>query len=247
MKNIRNIVYVMLSILSMSVYGQHANMDVFRQFSSEDVFYNLEETFYYWMFHKGYAREEAPVLQTKTVNNALFQAWLAKEKVYADSIDSAYTARLKVESKRLADRGYITNLDLTYDIDRRRIESYLEKWNNDINKIVSYGGTNNDRKAWVNRYNCIKQAIDVVHDGHEPSGSKHAYYIDVISEIQDWHTRLKLFLMSLVCGRDLRKDYEKLHSEDVNVFQRRRVVLDCLASRTMRLEDYGRSRTAKKE
>ena len=43
-----------------------------------------------------------------------------------------------------------------------------------------------------------------------------------------------------------RKDYEKLHSEDVNVFQRRRVVLDCLASRTMRLEDYAKSRMNKK-
>ena len=40
------ILYVLFGLFSLSVYGQHANMDVFRQFSSEDVFYNLEETFY---------------------------------------------------------------------------------------------------------------------------------------------------------------------------------------------------------
>lgn len=61
---LRILSYLIFLLIPLSVFGQHANMDVFRQFSSEDVFYNLEETPYYWLFHKGYAREEAPVLQT---------------------------------------------------------------------------------------------------------------------------------------------------------------------------------------
>lgn len=233
----RKIIYIIMSILTLSVFGQHNNWDVFRQFSSEDNVYNLTETEYYRIFHKNYINSRAPYLQSKSVQNVLFQAWATKEKQYADSIDSAYTARNKIELKRMVDRS----IDGVYLIDQNKLESAMDKWNKDINKIVSYGGTSSDRKVWLSRYNCIKQAISVVHDGHEPSGSKHAYYLDVISEIQDWHTRLKLFLMSLVCGRDLRKDYEKLHSEDVNVFQRKRVVLDCLASRTMRLEDYSKN------
>ena len=239
----RKIIYIIMSILTLSVFGQHNNWDVFRQFSSEDNVYNLTETEYYRIFHKNYINSRAPYLQSKSVQNVLFQAWATKEKQYADSIDSAYTARNKIELKRMVDRS----IDGVYLIDQNKLESAMDKWNKDINKIVSYGGTSSDRKVWLSRYNCIKQAISVVHDGHEPSGSKHAYYLDVISEIQDWHTRLKLFLMSLVCGRDLRKDYEKLHSEDFNVFNRKRIVMDCLASRTMRLEDYARSRTAKKE
>lgn len=241
--NLRNILYMFLGLFSLSVFGQHANYDVFRQFSSEEDIFNLSENFYYTLFHKSYIRGEAEVINSKVVQNALFQAWLAKEKQYADSIDTAYTSRSKIEAKRFTDR----KIDLTYDIDRQKIESSLEKWNNDINKIISYGGTNTERKVWLSRYNCIKQAINVVHDGNEPSGSKHAYYLDVINEIEDWHTRLKLYLMSLICGKDLRKNYEKMHSGDIQIFRRKRVVVDCLASRTMRLEDYSRSKMLKKE
>lgn len=240
--NLRKILYIVIGLFSTTAFGQHANRDVFRQFSSEENIYNLVNTEYYQFFHKHYVNEEALVLQSKTSQNAFFQAYLAKEKVYADSIDSAFTARNKIELKRVADR----KIDLTYETDAGSILTALEKWNKDINKIVFYGGSSADRKVWLNRYNCVKQAIEVASSGNEPSGSKHTYYLSIINEIKDWHTRLKVYLMSLVCGRDLRKDYEKIHSEELTMFNRKSTLINCLASRVMRINEYAKTKTIKK-
>lgn len=237
------ILYVLFGLFSLSVSGQHNNEWVFRQFSSEEQIYMLQNDWYYKLFHKDYINNKAPVYNTKTLQNITFQSWLAHEKNYADSIDTAYTARWKVEQKRLIDR----QVDLVYEsVDRVNIESAMSKWNSDINKIITYGGTSNERKVWLTRYNCIKQAVTVVHEGNEPSGSKHTFYLDLLNEIDDWHTRLKLYLMSLVCSTDLRKSYEALHKGDLKVLKRSRILVNCQASRIMRLEDYARSKMQKK-
>ena len=223
-------VFLMFSALA---YGQHRNEDVFMQLQCEEADGIVYGT-YYDFFHKNYMNNTAPYLNGKLVQNGLLTMHLKSEKIYADSIDSTYNARYKVDFllRHVADR----QVDLSYLIDKASLEKALEKWNKDIRKIVLYGGSPDERKIWQGRYNCLRSAIETVNRGNEPSGSRHAFYMDMLSDIEVWHNRLKIFLMGLVSHRDMRKAYEV--KDSLPALRRGRIITACQAARVIRLHDY---------
>lgn len=235
------VIFVIGIVLSscLTVFGQHANYGLLKQLQAEEID-GIVWSSYHDFFHKHYMNETAPFINGKALRKTESGISLKYEKVYADSIDSAYTARMKVdyEQRHLVDR-------LVDPIERLGLSGYgklmdaMQKWNDDINKITSYKGSTKEKKLWLSRYLCIKQSIETVKNGHEPSANRQNLYSELLNDVQMWHNRLKVYLMGLVCHRDFRVMYENMDS--LGVLARGRTIMVCQAERTLRLHDFANS------
>ena len=220
------------------VFGQHANYELMEQLQAEEID-GIVWSSYHDFFHKHYMNETSKLINGKALRKRESGYYLTYEKAYADSIDSAYTARMRVdyEQRHLVDR--LTNPLEHFMSGYGKLMDAMQKWNDDINKITSYKGSTKEKNLWLSRYLCIKQSIETVKNGHEPSANRQNLYSELLNDVQMWHNRLKVYLMGLVCHRDFRVMYENMDS--LGVLVRGRTILECQAERTLRLHDFANS------
>ncbi len=137
----------------------------------------LTPAFYYNLFHSSYQKTAAE--QNKSTYRAEAFAGLYEQRDDAENIDSALTKRAEIEALNVADR----EADLAWLAEKAKINNQMERFNNNINRIVFCGGSVEDRKRWVEIYNAFEMAANVVRDAYEPNAQRKQAYLDLYADI----------------------------------------------------------------
>ena len=103
------------------------------------------------------------------------------EQDLAEKVDSDYTKRAKVEAINIVSRSSAS--DLSWVLEKSKLDGKMEIFNKNINNIVSYGGSPNDYQSWRNLYNCFETAIKITHESYQDLGKRKKEYLAIYQDV----------------------------------------------------------------
>ena len=103
----------------------------------------LTPAFYYDVFHNSYQKSAAAKNKLGFRTLAGVAAWQQIED--ADSVETSMKKRAEIEALNIADR----QIDIAWLAEGNKVESKLNDFQNNINRIVGAGGTFNDKERWT--------------------------------------------------------------------------------------------------
>lgn len=151
----------------------------------------LTPAFYYDVFHNSYQKSAA------TKNKLGFRT-LAGVSAYqqiddADSIKSSLEARAKIEALNIADR----QIDIAWVAEGSKLTNKLSDFQNNINRIISAGGSMNDKTRWNEYYNIFQTAIKQTQDAYMPNAQRKKEYLAIYADIEKQNETLISYLILL--------------------------------------------------
>lgn len=141
---------------------------------------SLTPDFYYDALHKNY--RNGSVSTNKQFFRTQMGLSLYQEVPRAEALDSALTQRMRVEAINMADRTPGVT-DLAYQVERSKIESKLSLLKQNIERITLEGGTPQQYRTWLERYNAINCGLQAVRDAYMPTGSRKSQYLAIYQDI----------------------------------------------------------------
>lgn len=197
---------VMLFMLVSTIKAQevtyiHEN-EIMNQFTTMETGAGaLTPAFYYTTFHKAYSNDANA--RNKLVYRTEVMALVSEEKTPAAKIDSDYVARGKIEALNIESRSKKT--DVTWAMEKSKVNGKLEIFQHNINSIVSSGGTSEDYRTWMNIKNCIETAIKYTQDSYLDLGQRKKEYLAIYRDIVK---RNNLLVQQLSFWRESRRAKE---------------------------------------
>jgi hypothetical protein len=130
--------------------------------------------------HKSYQKTAAATnkLSFRLENQVLTN----KEVPLAEKVDSDLVKREKVEATNIATRTPGAG-DVAWMMEKGKIESKMNTFESNINKIVSYGGSSDDFKNWKDIYNSLDCAIKLIRKSYLDLGSRKKEYLAIYQDI----------------------------------------------------------------
>ena len=157
----------------------------------------LKPAAYYSLLHNGYRKTAAE--KNKLGFRTEASAALYGQTDMAEKIDSALTARAKVEALNMADR----KVDLAWQTEGARIESKLESFQGNIDRIVRAGGSPSDRARWMEYCNVIRTAITATREAYMPNAQRKKEYVSIYEDLSSQNELLVRFIVSLCSRRNV--------------------------------------------
>ena len=155
--------------------------DIMNQFTvMETGAGSLKPREYYQLTHKSYQKTAAATnkLSFRLENQVLTN----KEVPLAEKVDSDLVKREKVEATNIATRTPGAG-DVAWMMEKGKIESKMNTFESNINKIVSYGGSSDDFKNWKDIYNSLDCAIKLIRKSYLDLGSRKKEYLAIYQDI----------------------------------------------------------------
>ena len=161
-------------------YTQNHENDIMNQFLTMETGASaLSPAWYYNTFHKSY--QKTANATNKLVSRTAVMAMVNAEKTPAAKIDSDYVARGKIYASNIESRSKIS--DVTWAVEKSKVNGKLEIFNRNISHIVSSGGTSEDYRTWRNIYNCIETAIKYMQDSYLDMGQRKKEFLAIYRDI----------------------------------------------------------------
>lgn len=154
----------------------------------------LTPTLYYDVFHNSYQKSASE--KNKLSYRTLAGVAAYQQIDYAENIDSALTKRAKVEALNMADRSGGA-LDLAWAAEGSKINSKLQDYQNNINRIVSAGGNFSDKERWETYYNMFQCAIRATQEAYMPNSQRKKQYLQIYSDICKQNETLVSYIVQL--------------------------------------------------
>lgn len=197
---------VMLFMLVSTIKAQEVTYilenEIMNQFTTMETGAGaLTPAFYYTTFHKAYSNDANA--RNKLVYRTEVMALVSEEKTPAAKIDSDYVARGKIEALNIESRSKKT--DVTWAMEKSKVNGKLEIFQHNINSIVSSGGTSEDYRTWMNIKNCIETAIKYTQDSYLDLGQRKKEYLAIYRDIVK---RNNLLVQQLSFWRESRRAKE---------------------------------------
>lgn len=179
---------IMLAILA-ALYSQlsaqnvtyYHEPDIMNQFTVMEIGAGaLQPDLYYKTFHKNY--KNTAHATNKIAYRVENQVYTGKEVLQADSIDSCLVKRARVEALNIASRTASVS-DLAWLAEKSKIENKFKIFDDNINNIVSYGGTSEDYKNWREIYDCLQCAVKLIRNSYLDVGSRKKEYLAIYQDI----------------------------------------------------------------
>ena len=164
---------------------------------------HLTPDLYYDALHKSY-RNSAMLTNKQLFRLQLKTMSLSKEEKHAETIDSMLTDRVNVEWKNIADRTP-GMLDVTYMVEKSKIESKLAMFRANIEKITLLGGTSAQYRQWLEVYNAVNCGLQAVRDAYMPQGNRKEQYLAIYKDILQKNVEVCEVLECLRDMRDIKK------------------------------------------
>lgn len=166
-------------VIAQSVtYIHHA--DIMNQFLTMETGAGaLQPAYYYNLFHKSY--QKTANSRNKLAYRTEAMVLINQEKQPAESIDSSYVARAKVEALNIASRTQAS--DVTWVVEKSKINGKLDLFQKNINRIVASGGSSEDYEIWMNIYSCIETAIKYTRDSYLDMGQRKKEYLAIYQDL----------------------------------------------------------------
>jgi len=161
---------------------------------------SLNPDLYYWATHNSYrktaAQKNKQVFRTAAGINSYNQV------EYAEAIDSALTKRAKIEALNVADRS----VDLAWAAEGTKINSKMNDFQTNIDRIIMAGGSIAEKKQWEEYYNLSSCAIKSVKDGYMPNVQRKKMYLNIYAFV----ARKNNTLLKRLAGMQTAKETKEL-------------------------------------
>ena len=159
MKNkILYFIIVMLSVFQTKASAQYTSMtfetdpSILNQFTVMETGGGaLMPAAYYNTFHKGY--QKTAYFTSKNTFRMLHSHSAKNQVAKADSVKTSLSKRASIADLDLVSSDPTS--DVAWRVEGPKIESSMESFNRNINKIMPAGGSNEDYDNWRQIYNCI--------------------------------------------------------------------------------------------
>ena len=166
----------------------------------------LTPAFYYDVFHNSYQKSAAAKNKLGFRTLAGVAAWQQIED--ADSVETSMKKRAEIETLNIADR----QIDIAWLAEGNKIESKLNDFQNNINRIVSAGGSFNDKERWTEYYNIFQTSIKETKDAYMPNAQRKKEYLAIYADICKQNEMLIAYIVQI----NNRKKTEELLSATNN-------------------------------
>ena len=166
----------------------------------------LTPAFYYDVFHNSYQKSAAAKNKLGFRTLAGVAAWQQIED--ADSVETSMKKRAEIEALNIADR----QIDIAWLAEGNKIESKLNDFQNNINRIVSAGGSFNDKERWTEYYNIFQTSIKETQDAYMPNAQRKKEYLAIYADICKQNETLIAYIVQI----NNRKKTEELLSATNN-------------------------------
>lgn len=158
----------------------------------------LTPSLYYDTFHRSYQR-------TAAAKNKLGFRTLAGVAAYqqitdAEQVDSALTKRAEIEALNIADRT-VGALDVAWLAEGDKLTGKMQDFQNNINRIVSAGGTLQEKERWTEYYNVYHAAIRATQDAYMPNAQRKKQYLNIYEDVSRQNETLTAYLIQLSSRR----------------------------------------------
>ena len=111
----------------------------------------------------------------------------------ADSVKVSLEKRAEIEALNVADR----QIDLAWLAEGTKITNKLNDFQNNINRIVSAGGTFNEKERWNDYYNIFQCAIKATQDAYMPNAQRKKEYLTIYADICKQNETLVKYIVKL--------------------------------------------------
>lgn len=208
------IIWILAAVLSASAQSVTYNHDesVMNQLQTTEVSYAGPDM-YHKLFHNDYREDADRKIYSKQQNRFWVYGAVNKQGQsggFAEKIDSAYTARAKVELANMLDRqldvewGSTSVGGVTFGGHGEKIRRQQALFQKYIQRISFWGGSYDDVEYWNNIYHAIDEGINAIRDAYMPNSSRKAQYIAIYDELCQRIKELLTIKEQWIAARDLR-------------------------------------------
>ena len=185
----------------MTMRAQTYNHDdmVMNQFTVQETGVgSLKPPAWYTTLHSSYYRSAAG--KNKQLLRTHMGLQLESERKYAEKIDSSMVERGDIEAINLGDRM----ADISWQVERQKIETKMSVFKGNIEKITLCGGTAHDYDNWLDQYNCIQCGLTALQTGYLPNSERQKEYLRTYQDIRDKNLQLVKLLLQWQSLKDMR-------------------------------------------
>ena len=175
----------------------------------------LTPELYYWATHNSYRKTAAQ--KNKQLFRTAAGINLYNQVEYAEAIDSAITKRAKIEALNVTDRS----IDLAWVAEGNKINSKMNDFQANINRIIMAGGSIEDKRQWEEYYNVCNCAIKSVKDGYMPNAQRKKMYLNIYEDVARKNNILLKQLVSFQTAKQTkellasRSNYQPANKENI--------------------------------
>lgn len=175
----------MLAVTAVQTMAAHAQYATYNHDSPKQNQITVMETgtgaltpeLYYWGLHNKYKK-------TAAAKNKLSFRTIAGANLYgqtddAEAIDSALVKRAEIEALNVADR----QTDLAWLAEGNKINGQMERFRRNIDRILTAGGTPEDRERWTEYCHIYECAIDATRDAYMPNAQRKKEYLRIYEDV----------------------------------------------------------------
>lgn len=200
MNNVTKLFSVVMMIISSSILEARAQSYVtynhdeakMNQITVQEIGSGgLTPAFYYDVFHHSYQRSAGSKNKLTYRSLAGVAGWQQVDD--ADSVKASLEKRAEIEALNVADR----QIDLAWLAEGTKITNKLNDFQNNINRIVSAGGTFNEKERWNDYYNIFQCAIKATQDAYMPNAQRKKEYLAIYADICKENETLVKFIVQL--------------------------------------------------
>ena len=141
---------------------------------------------YYGVTHKSYRNMANNPANNKMASRSLTYAEVNKEMKYAEDIKDSLIKRAEIEALNIADRQF----DVEWLVEKGKIQRVQSTFKKNIEDIVYYGGTSEDKTAWTQIYNMVQESLDSAHDAYMPNSQRKAVYVLLYKDLCQYNVTL---------------------------------------------------------
>ena len=152
---------------------------------------SLTPELYYWTLHNNYKKSAASKNKLGFRTTAGLNAY--NQVAYAENIDSALTSRAKIEALNVADR----QIDLAWLAESSKIETAMARFKQNIDRILTVGGTPTEKQRWTEYYNIYNCAVKATKDAYMPNAQRKKEYLRIYEDVAKQNETLVRYLVRL--------------------------------------------------
>ena len=138
---------------------------------------SLSPDLYYQLLHNSYKKSAASKNKLSYRTTAGIGAYNQVE--YAEAIDSALTKRAEIEALNIADR----QVDLAWKVEGSKINSKMNAFKSNIDRILPVGGSIGDKQRWTEYYHVYETAIKATKDAYMPNAKRKKMYLQIYADV----------------------------------------------------------------
>lgn len=138
---------------------------------------SLSPELYYQLLHSSYKKSAAS--KNKLGFRTTVGIGAYNQVKYAEAIDSALTKRAEIEALNMADR----QIDLAWKVEGSKINSKMNAFKSNIDRILPVGGSIGDKQRWTEYYRVFETAIKATKDAYMPNAKRKKMYLQIYADV----------------------------------------------------------------